>query len=281
MRSAIVGAGLAGLAAGYYLKKQGHELTFFDRIGIGGGASGIAAGLFHPYPGKKGLLSKYAEEAYPHTIELLDAAEKALGKKVALRNGVMKGEWFIERGMTVFMDLYLQGLWKCLDAKLIKTQVTQFDTLDEFDCVVLALGGGFKEQNFDLPIQFVKGQALIVESDQTWERSVIGNGHISPTSDGNYQIGSTYEHHYRGDEPDLEVAKNYLKPRVETFLPPLDTFRILKCISGIRVARKGSYLPIVEQVNDRLFVFTGLGSRGLLYHAFYGLHLANMVGSAL
>lgn len=45
MRIAIIGAGFSGLAAAWYFLQQPHlEVTVFDKKGIGGGASGVAAG---------------------------------------------------------------------------------------------------------------------------------------------------------------------------------------------------------------------------------------------
>lgn len=291
MHCAIIGCGLAGLSTGYFLKNKGIKLTFFDKVGLGGGASKVASGLMHPYVGKKGLRSKFATEALEVSQMLIDQAEKALGEKVALRNGIFRHNWegefedvkkinggsLIQSGITVFIDHYLQGLWKCLKSELIIDEVSLTTDFSKYDRVIFALGGGFSNLALDLPLQFVKGQILTVKSDKKWERSVIGSGHISPLRNGNYQIGSTYEHHFRDDKADIDIAKSYLEPKVKTFLPPLSTFEIIECKAGIRVAVKGSYIPLVKKINERMFIFTGLGSRGLLYHGLYGRHLANLI----
>lgn len=51
MNIAIIGAGFSGLALAYFLLQSSAHVTLFDAVGIGGGASGIATGLLHPYPG--------------------------------------------------------------------------------------------------------------------------------------------------------------------------------------------------------------------------------------
>lgn len=267
MRYAVVGAGLAGLAVAYFLRQKGCSVTIFDKSGVGAGASGIASGLLHPYPGKKGLLSKYGFEALAATTDLLDRVEEQ-GEKVTLRNGIIKDGALISSGITVFMDRYLKGLLKYLNLT-----VEPMRNLDGFDHVVFAVGAGIREMHFDLPIQFIKGQILTVESSKIWERSVIDNGHVSPLPDGRYHIGSTYEHHFTSDEPDLAHAESYLAPRVKNFAP----FNICSVSAGVRVSVKGSYLPIIKKIDDRVSVFTGLGSRGLLYHAYYGRLLANLI----
>lgn len=57
-RIQVVGAGLAGIAATYHILRNCSRLQIkadvflSDFIGIGDGASGVAAGLLHPYSPK-------------------------------------------------------------------------------------------------------------------------------------------------------------------------------------------------------------------------------------
>jgi len=53
MNIAVVGRGLAGLAVGWHLLRLGCQVTFLDEKELGCSASGVAAGLMHPYAGDK------------------------------------------------------------------------------------------------------------------------------------------------------------------------------------------------------------------------------------
>ena len=148
-RAAVIGAGLVGLASAWYLLDH-FDVTIYDLAGVGGGASGAATGLLHPFSGRLALHSWRAEEGMKVTRELLDVAEEALQKPVALRSGILRlavadyqkvhfqtrveeypetkwwseeevaehltgfvrapGFW-IPNGVTVFMRRYLEGLW--------------------------------------------------------------------------------------------------------------------------------------------------------------------------
>ena len=86
-------------------------------------------------------------------------------------------------------------------------------------------------------------------------------------------VGATFENVFEDDKPDIEAAKEYLREWHEDF----NEFEFVDAFSAVRVCRKGSYLPIVEKVNDKEWFFSGLGSKGLLYHAYYGRHLVNLL----
>ena len=72
MKIAIIGAGLSGLSVAWHLSLHRQcAITLFDPQGIAGGASGIAAGLMHPYPGLMGMRSFMASEGIATTKHLL------------------------------------------------------------------------------------------------------------------------------------------------------------------------------------------------------------------
>jgi glycine/D-amino acid oxidase-like deaminating enzyme len=87
---AIIGAGFSGLALCYHLLQKSYQVSLFDPKGIGGGTSGIASGLVHPYPGENGKMSWNGKEAMKETKHLIALAEKHLGTKVANRNGILR-----------------------------------------------------------------------------------------------------------------------------------------------------------------------------------------------
>ena len=83
---AIIGGGFSGLALCYNLLKLGGNVIIFDGKGIGGGASGIASGLLHPYPGESTRLSWMGREGMKETKKLL----QLVGKDVYKETGILK-----------------------------------------------------------------------------------------------------------------------------------------------------------------------------------------------
>jgi glycine/D-amino acid oxidase-like deaminating enzyme len=294
VRVAVVGAGLAGLGAAYFLLKKGFSVTIFDENGVGGGASGIPVGLCHPYVGRSGKPSKFSDEALFLTKKLLDDAEKTVNKRLADRSGILRVDWtpfewypdlkkveegvLISSGMTVFINEYVHALFASLKGvEFIQKKISSAADLEEFDQIVFAMGFGMKE--FDLPVNFVKGQVLIGTTDKFLDKTLMkAKGHLSPIGEKRVQLGSTYEHHFLSDKPDMEIAKKELKEKLLAFFAREGEFFIDSVWAGVRVCVKEGYLPIVQKCSQKAFIFTGLGSRGLLYHAYYGRHLADLIG---
>lgn len=281
MSVGIVGAGFAGLAAAYYLSSF-FRVVIFDKSGIGSGASGIAAGLLHPYPGKEGRRNWRADEAMVAARELISVSERAGGKIVALKNGITKvgkiqgihddikinndGSILIKSGITVFPDLYLKGLLKACEergAKLILHSIANLNELASFDYIILAVGAGivsFYKEN-SLKLRFVKGQVLTCSLITPLERSVIKKQYKAVALHPSYyHLGATYEREKINDIPCLTTAIATLQP---------DT-PVLDCRAAIRVRNSTHYLPIIEKMNPKTWAITALGSRGLLYHAYLG-----------
>lgn len=197
---AVVGAGFSGLGATYHLLKRGGSVTLFDGKGIGGGASGVASGLLHPYPGEnartswmgdegmeetKALLQLVGKEVYKESgilkIAVTPKQEKALQKLAKRRSDV---EWwnaerchsfapgshflpgaFIKSGITVHASLYLKGLWKVCESlgATFDMRHVSLCELGEFDEVILAAGAGIRgfSAGEDLGLRFNKGQLLV------------------------------------------------------------------------------------------------------------------------
>lgn len=196
--------------------------------------------------------------------------------------GVCGPGLFIKSGMTVFSSLYVEGLilaCQSKGAKIVAGEIRSLEDLKDFDQVVIAAGFGclnFPECQ-KLPLSITKGQALLCKWKKPLPCSVSGKGHISLTNEqGLCLIGSTYERGYISKEADLSKAI-VLKEQVGVFCPSAREWEVVKCLSGLRIARKGGYLPLLERLNQKTWVFTGLGSRGLIYHALYGKQLASQI----
>ncbi|KAM7263172.1 hypothetical protein ACFE04_000855 [Oxalis oulophora] len=79
---AVLGAGFAGLSVTWHLLNHSPRethlcLDLYDEAGIGGGASGVAGGLLHPYSPKVKLVWQGAE-CWKESLKLLRIAETAI-----------------------------------------------------------------------------------------------------------------------------------------------------------------------------------------------------------
>ncbi len=313
MRVAVIGAGLAGLSTSFYLSKNPKvEVTLFDPLGIGQGASGVATGLLHPFAGRKALRSWRSDEAMLIVEELLAASEEALGKPVCERTGIFRiavtqqqqvdfkkrvdqdldAKWldhplfgsglWIPGGITVYTPLYLEGLWKVIQKRGVifrKEKVVDLDSLQGYDQIVVS--AGFETIDFpllkDLPLKKTKGRTLLCAWDQRLPFSLVSQGHITPTADPFIgQIGATYEHFEDPVLSEQEVILE-LKRKVAQFYPAAMDWPVLDIRFGIRISRPLGYRPIIERIDRNIWVFTGLGSRGMLYHALLGKELASQL----
>ncbi len=276
---AVIGAGLAGLAASWHLSHH-FKVSLFDHQGVGKGATGASTGLLHPYPGEQGRRSWKADEGMIATLRLLEVAEKEMGEPVASRNGIIKtgecigagedvelledGRFLIHSGITVFVSRYVEGLWRACEKNQVSFHLQEIKNLEEladFDYVIVAVGYGIRNfpQADHLKINFVKGQALVCQLEEPLERSVTGKQYTALTENPKVcYVGATYERYFTSEHPCLENALHLLRPS----LP------VLGVKAGMRVTNPAHYFPIMEKWNEKTWCMTALGSRGLLYHAY-------------
>lgn len=89
----VLGAGFAGVAVTYFLLSQAAtrgtalSVRLLDAKGIGGGASGVAAGLLNPFSARGDVPLWRGVEGCAATERLLEVAEKALGSPVSCTAG--------------------------------------------------------------------------------------------------------------------------------------------------------------------------------------------------
>ena len=271
MKIAIVGAGYAGLAATWYLLQNGDDVTVFDG---GQGASHASTGLLHPAPGRKAVPIWRAEEGMKAAKELLAVAGPVFEESGILRIAVDDAQrkdfggdtLWVPEGITVYSRPYLAGLKRaCKRAQFVNQWVSNLQELDGFDAIILTTGAETL-QLVDLPLKKTLGQSLICRWKERLPMSLLSHGHITPTEDPELcQVGSTYEH---TEKPDPQKALALLD-QAALFHPPAKDFEIVEIRSGVRISPKIGYQPIVTQVAPKTWVFTGLGSRGLIYHALF------------
>jgi len=107
------------------------------------------------------------------------------------------------------------------------------------------------------------------------EKSFISKGYIAHLGSlKEFELGSTYEREFTDEKPCMETAQNLLREKLHTYAKEAT---ILDCKAAVRVAVQGQYTPLVEKIAENTHVFTGLGSRGLLYHGLFGRALSQAI----
>lgn len=189
---------------------------------------------------------------------------------------------FIKSGLTVDTAKYLKGLKLLSKNKGLETstkEVVLDELYSQFDAIILCTGAypSFKELE-PLGIHQVKGQLL----ELSWPagvpplaHSLIGKVYIAMHENlKECTVGATYEHTFDSPLPNLELAKSELISKAIELFPPLQISSIINVKAGLRASVPGR-LPIAKQIGEKLFTLTGLGSRGLLYHAHFAKEISS------
>lgn len=177
---AIIGAGFAGLAMAWELLERGAQVSVYDAKPLGGGCSGMAAGLLHPFTGVDARLAPDGLDGLAATKQLLDLASSELGRPCysqgILRLAVSERQrrnfartarkhpeqvsWLtpqqcaqrlpmldavhpglhIPHGLAVHSTDYLSGLWKALERRGAVFIQQRVAELPDADHVVIAAG---------------------------------------------------------------------------------------------------------------------------------------------
>ncbi len=153
--------------------------------------------------------------------------------------------------------------------------------------LVFATGFSTRENRYWkwLPIHSIKGQVAefeLPEGKLPFTHSISSLGYISLIGDSNSFVqGSTYEHDFDDLSTDRE-GEQYLRKRMRRTLPRLEEkVRLKKQWAGVRASAPDKK-PVAgtHPEIENLHIFTGLGSKGLLYSKYLADHLArNLLNS--
>ena len=235
------------------------------------------------------------------TANVLGALRLFNGCRVIHVPSYLQGLWIAcrERG----------AVWKIVDADTSSrsSMAAWKDRLQDFDVVVLAAGSGLFDSSSsgrsslllskqtELPVQLVRGQSVEIRSPQQRAPSaaLLCGKYVSPTPDPNVTlVGATHEFQAHAATPDTVVTE--LQERTADFSPELwKTGQVERRTVGYRVQSErgmNGRMPIIgqlqsssstttaasklegdlQEVHPNMWVFTGLSSRGLLFHGLYG-----------
>lgn len=221
---------------------------------------------------------------YATWITAEEVLERYRGVRVVRGAIVAKGGGTIE--MPGFVGRMLNAARKQGAEVRMETRVVSWtesrDGLDVITCcgedkevirakrLVLATGAGYRDfqQTARLRLHSVKGQIVHVTGVSLplgKDGPILsGNGYIKP-SGNTLIVGSSYEHSFSSIKPTPEQTRRILK-NASTMYPVIETAGVIGEAAGIRVNVPGKRLPMVGPLpgSERVWVFTALGSRGLL-----------------
>lgn len=196
-----------------------------------------------------------------------------------------RGGLYIKEGLTLDVPGYLQGLWQTVakfGVQFHQTAMIDPKKLEKYDAILIALGAVSKSIPAlqKLPITPIKGQLLKLE----WPHgvpplpmSLVGNKYLVMNADyRSCTVGATFEREFDSAEANRERAAAEILPPITSFFPSLEKVKILDCHAGFR-ATTPNHLPLVGKASEKLYFFTGLGSKGLLYHAWVGKRVARAI----
>lgn len=146
--------------------------------------------------------------------------------------------------------------------------------------IILATGAGLGRIDGIPPLNLhlVKGQTVTIDRTRTpYFQSDIphlaGRGYVV-SERSRFTVGSSYQHDFADLAPNTRASEEILD-RARANLPLLESHDEMKEVAGIRVNVPGTRLPMVGPIpgTPRVWVFTGLGSKGLLMAPLIAKHL--------
>lgn len=202
--------------------------------------------------------------------------------------------------------------WKLLDP--LEVEDESDDIVNKYDTIVWAAGSGMFESNElsiglpglpspekqEFPVHMVRGQSVEVrlppptDDDISQHQALMSGKYVTPLPDAQcILIGATHE--FKPEPLSHDEVEMELKERTLPFAPHVwgEGAVVERYTEGFRVqtqrAEKGR-LPIVGKLEVNVdtksnkqigspshWIFTGLSSRGLLYHGVYGKVLATSI----
>jgi len=229
-------------------------------------------------------LQKSAQEL-PDLCEWMESNDHGLGK---LR---------LSKGCCVLnVPRYLQALWEACQAVAgdknleISWKDSDENVLDDTIKVYAAgsglFAGNLRDKIPKLPIQLVHGQSLELSSPHFPEHPdalLFGKYIIPRANKHSVLIGATQE--FKDEKLSTQQVQDLLMQKTRDVAGYVwkEDFHVDRVTYGTRTqANRGKHgrLPIVGQLSESdEWIFTGLSSRGLLYHGLVGKYLARAIVS--
>lgn len=204
------------------------------------------------------------------------------------------GGLWLPIGLSVNVSAYLQAYARVLQDKGIKLwtgkqpainreqhgwHISFDDTTIQADEILFAIGRATVNSGYWnwLPLHLIKGQvATFSTGDEplSFSHSISSLGYMARNGSANTFVqGSTYEHDFEHVKPDKE-GEQYLRKRMRRTLPQLEEkVTTVDQWAGVRTSTPNRKPVLGRHPGHRsMHIFTGLGSKGLLYSKFLANH---------
>jgi glycine/D-amino acid oxidase-like deaminating enzyme len=189
---------------------------------------------------------------------------------------------FIRSGIVVDCPLYLRALWnRCqsLGAQFVQAEIYHPGDLKEFDQIIFTVGSGqinIRELNAPM-IALIKGQTLELEwqNDEMLPFALNAGVQFSQITKECAYAGATYERRWTTLEPDLASASE-IRHKLALMSPTFSQLPMNRIWTGARAATKDKK-PFISRSSDTVWTLGGMGSKGLLYHAWLAKKLTSQL----
>ncbi len=315
MKVAVIGAGLAGCAAAYFLKRSGADVIVYEAGEvIAPGASGNDLGLYNPrlsaFESAESLFYSAAFDlalsVFPEfedidwvqcgALHLMTDDKREKRFRHAAENWGREDMAIVDAAQAsaitgvdlAYEALYLRqagcvsprklcaALASGIDIKF-NEKVEDLRALDA-DAVVLANGLGALEFA-DLPLKGVRGQITKVKATAVSERvraALCYGGYFTPAQNGQHFTGATFQRWL--DHTDiLAEDDDYNIGQLQDVAPGLaEGLEVTGQRAGMRTTSP-DHFPVIGQLEDGLYVSAAHGSHGILSSLAGGRLLAGMI----
>jgi glycine/D-amino acid oxidase-like deaminating enzyme len=307
----ILGAGLAGCSLAWAARAAGVNVTLVDRGGES--ASRVAAGLVTPVTGQRLVKTLQHDRLIPAALSFYSRVESETSTRLVIPQPIVRifrtdkeRTVFAQRQHADFEGL-VRTPEPPLDPDEFDTQPGGFEMptawrLDVpafLDVTRAAFASQFLTQDVDVhaevwkspttttvvcfgfeswrvpgvehvPHNHAKGEVLSVNIPGLRETRIVNRGTwLAPTGQGQGVVGATYE--WEDFSPSPTAAKRAeLEAGLKTFVKrPYE-------VTAHRAANRAitqDRMPILGAIGPNRFVFSGLGSKGVLWAPYYANHL--------
>ena len=329
----IAGAGLAGTTAAFHLSK-GSRVLLIEASGVGGGATGVGAGIASPILARKGNPAYEARSALddldklmaevgfraepqrplirpaldkrqlryyersavenPDLVEWLSTAESLArypgvsaplgslrlkrGHVINMRNFAIRvAAAAAERGCEIVAPAQLESWEESADDVAVRfSNAGNRREAVRATRLILAMGVGYHtfESLRELNLHPVKGQLIRATCPAALcdLPNVTGPGYLAHDS-GDIVLGSTFEHGVVDTKPSGNATREILSKMLPLVTGVRDAD--YSASAGVRVTVPGTRLPMLGPISagGRTWIYTGLGSKGLLMSAYLSARL--------